>query len=134
LPSSIIRSPSSSPTRDSGPGTPDSDSSPPPPSSILLINAEDDPADTIRPRLEAAGANLDRIHLLNAVKEKDRQYVWTMDRLRHLHHALLENRDIQLVILDPVAAFCRAGGGLGESSLRDLFLPLARLTSCISQA
>jgi putative DNA primase/helicase len=34
----------------------------------LLICAEDDPADTIRPRLDAARANCRRVHLLKAAK------------------------------------------------------------------
>lgn len=29
---------------------------------VAFLNAEDDPADTLKPRLEAAGANLSRVH------------------------------------------------------------------------
>jgi hypothetical protein len=37
------------------------------PGDVLFLSAEDDPADTMRPRLEAAGANLGRVHVLNGV-------------------------------------------------------------------
>jgi hypothetical protein len=33
---------------------------------VLIVSAEDDPSDTIRPRLEAAGACLERVHLVDA--------------------------------------------------------------------
>ncbi len=35
--------------------------------SVILMSAEDDPGDTIRPRLDAAGADCSRIYLLRAV-------------------------------------------------------------------
>ena len=34
-----------------------------PKGSVLMLSAEDDVADTIRPRLEAAGADVDRVHM-----------------------------------------------------------------------
>ncbi len=34
---------------------------------VLFLSAEDDPADTLRPRLEAAGANLHRVHVVDGV-------------------------------------------------------------------
>ena len=34
-----------------------------------MLSAEDDVADTIRPRLEAAGADIDRVHVLTAVQD-----------------------------------------------------------------
>ena len=36
---------------------------------VIYITAEDSAADTIRPRLETAGANLDRVHLIEAVND-----------------------------------------------------------------
>ena len=37
------------------------------PAQVLILSAEDDPETTLRPRLEAAGADMDRIHLLESV-------------------------------------------------------------------
>lgn len=34
---------------------------------VLFFSAEDDPADTLRPRLEAVGANLRRVHFINGI-------------------------------------------------------------------
>ena len=36
---------------------------------VIYISAEDSAADTIRPRLEAAGANLSRVHLVETVTD-----------------------------------------------------------------
>ena len=38
---------------------------------VVLLSAEDDAADTIKPRLEAAEADCARIHILKAVQEVD---------------------------------------------------------------
>lgn len=43
----------------------------PDPAGVLLLNAEDDPERTIRPRLEAARADLTRVHILSAVRAVD---------------------------------------------------------------
>ena len=37
---------------------------------VFILSAEDDSADTIRPRLEACGANLGRVHIIEAVRHK----------------------------------------------------------------
>jgi len=37
------------------------------PGEVLFLTAEDDPADTLRPRLEAAGADLSKVHIVDAV-------------------------------------------------------------------
>jgi RecA-family ATPase len=39
-----------------------------PPGNAIMLSCEDDIADTIRPRLEAAGAALERVHVIEAVR------------------------------------------------------------------
>jgi hypothetical protein len=41
--------------------------------SVVILSAEDDPEDTIRPRLEAAGADLDRVYILDAIRVQGEQ-------------------------------------------------------------
>src|SRR5215472_17839600 len=36
---------------------------------VIILSAEDDPADTIRPRLETAGADLRRCHIIEAAQD-----------------------------------------------------------------
>jgi len=70
--------------------------------SVLVMSAEDDPADTIRPRLEAAGADLDRCHIIGMVREigegdQDRQRVFSMvDDLPLLPNDLEPERHLTL--------------------------------------
>ncbi|MGH8627109.1 MAG: AAA family ATPase, partial [Gammaproteobacteria bacterium] len=40
--------------------------------SVIVASAEDDAEDTIRPRLEAAGADLQRVYTLDAVRETNK--------------------------------------------------------------
>src|SRR5262249_4897208 len=47
------------------------DYEPPPPCEAILMSAEDDPEDTIVPRLLAAGADCDKVHFVEGVKVKD---------------------------------------------------------------
>ena len=67
--------------------------------SVLMFSAEDDPADTIVPRLLAVGADLDRVHL-------DASSVLTSERVEQ---ALEEDPDIALVTVDPLQAYLPAG-------------------------
>jgi putative DNA primase/helicase len=49
-------------------GQPFADGAPSEQGIVILLSAEDDPADTIRPRLDAAGADVSRVHRLRAVR------------------------------------------------------------------
>lgn len=65
------------------------------PSGVVMLNAEDDAEDTIRPRLDAAGADLDRIWIQPEVTlEVDR-----------LSNACDELGDVRLLTIDPVQAY-----------------------------
>jgi putative DNA primase/helicase len=71
---------------------------------VVIVSAEDDPSDTIRPRLEAAGANLSRIGLLTAVLDADGEsrppHLGDIDILR----SVIQEMDAGLVIIDPLMA------------------------------
>jgi RecA/RadA recombinase len=71
-----------------------------PPAGVVVLSAEDGLADTIRPRLEAAGANL---HRIVAAKPEE---LPTLDAagIEYIV-ALIERVDAQLVVIDPLMAF-----------------------------
>ena len=74
---------------------------------VLMLSAEDDVADTIRPRLEAAGAAVAHVHVLEAVRTGDgarRGFDLSRDVAR-LEEALAEVRDVRLVVIDPLTAY-----------------------------
>jgi putative DNA primase/helicase len=79
--------------------------------SVLIFSAEDDVEDTIRPRLEAAGADLSRVHVLETVTYKAadgsviRRGFSLVDDLPRLAATLQRLGDVSLVVIDPVTAY-----------------------------
>jgi predicted ATP-dependent serine protease len=72
---------------------------------VIYVTAEDGVADTIRPRLEAAGANLDRVHIIERVIDDlgPRPFNLVADLVR-LDQSLEALRKPRLVIVDPINA------------------------------
>lgn len=73
------------------------------PFDVIMISAEDDPDDTIGPRLRAAGADLDRVHLLAAGSDPELPFDLGVD-LKALEDAILSTK-AKVIILDPLASF-----------------------------
>src|SRR5262245_6309954 len=97
-------------------GRPFPDGSPGPgPANALVVNAEDGDADTTRPRLQALGADLGRVFVLDG---------GAAERLRLPSRAALLDEAVaqteaRLVVLDPVTAFLGAGvNGNSEQGVR----------------
>ncbi len=104
------------------------------PAGVVLLSLEDDPADTIRPRLEAAGANLDRILLLTAIKEDDEERMPTLFDLGALHHAI-KAANAKLVIIDPFMAYLPGSvNSFRDQDIRRILAPLAQLAAATSVA
>jgi hypothetical protein len=80
-----------------------------PPQGVLLLSAEDDLSRVLRPRLRAAGADLDRVFSFDAVKvgEESEPPVLPCD-LQALETFIID-RQISLVAIDPLMAFLAAG-------------------------
>jgi putative DNA primase/helicase len=78
-----------------------------PDGSVIILSAEDDPEDTITPRLLAAGANLDRVHILKSVKTKDKKpLVFSVqNNLDIIADKITQVPDACLLIVDPITAF-----------------------------
>jgi putative DNA primase/helicase len=99
----------------------------------LLICAEDDPADTIRPRLDAAGANCRRVHLLKAAKTlsddgNERSVAFDLSNVDLIRDALDRLPDCKLVVVDPIGSYL--GGQVDahrDNEVRSVLAPLAAL-------
>jgi hypothetical protein len=105
-------------------------------SSVLLLSAEDDIADTIRPRLDAAGADCTRIRIVQAVETfnaKRGEFTETMFSLRWdleaLDSVLAEMGDCGLIIIDPVTAYLDGADSHKNAEVRALLAPLSKLAS-----
>lgn len=110
------------------------------PSDVLLLTPEDDVADTIRPRLEEAGADLTRVHYLATSDEIDaetgrkRERLLTIPRDIALFEETILRRGVSLWIIDPITAVLDAGVKTNnDTEVRAALMPLVSLaerTNC----
>lgn len=76
------------------------------PADVLIFNAEDDPEKTIRPRLDAAGVDPEKVHVIDATKigeEDERPPILPADL--DLIGELAREREVKLIIVDPFMAY-----------------------------
>lgn len=101
--------------------------------SVILISAEDDPGDTIRPRLDAHYADVRRVHLLAMVRRIGddggrRDVLFTLSDVAALETALKRHPDCRLVVVDPIGSFL--GGRTDahrDNEVRAVLAPVAAL-------
>jgi hypothetical protein len=100
-----------------------------PPRKVILLSAEDDPADTIRPRLDAAAADPDNVLLLEGIRTHDtvrptnlRHDIEHLDRLVSQLHG-----ECRLIVIDPISAYLGDDEGHSNTKVRHLLAPLAKL-------
>ena len=97
------------------------------PAGVVMLNAEDDPADTIRPRLEAMEADLARVCVLDSIScgpDRFRDFVLGEDT-HLLRHAIDQTPDTALVVIDPVSAFVGATDSYNNAQVRAMLKPLS---------
>jgi putative DNA primase/helicase len=94
-----------------------------------MLSAEDSTKDVIRPRLEAAGADLDRVYIIEAAKDGDgRERTFDLqhdiDKLRKI---VADFGDVALVVIDPITSYM--GSKIDShrtTDVRAVLEPLAR--------
>ena len=69
---------------------------------VCLIAPEDDPADTIRPRLEDMGADMERVYLLDGVAADEGERPLMLPRDAGPLREWVLRREARLIIVDPV--------------------------------
>jgi putative DNA primase/helicase len=93
---------------------------------VVIQSAEDGLADTIRPRLEAAGADLSRIVALEIGDEAGLRPAFIPDDLDHVEAAIRKTR-ARLWIVDPLMAYL--GAEVNSYRDQDVRRALARITA-----
>lgn len=106
-----------------------------PAGSVVLLSAEDGLADTIRPRLDAAGADVQRIMAMQAVRHRvgtgeaeERMFCLAGD-LPALDRAIDDNPDTRLVVIDPITAYLGRTDSHKNADVRGLLAPLSELAA-----
>ncbi|WP_323847024.1 AAA family ATPase [Microbulbifer magnicolonia] len=99
------------------------------PGNVLIWSGEDDPADTLVPRLRAAGADLSRVFIVGDVLScgEQRAFDPAVDLLT-LERAAEEIGDISLMICDPVVSAV-AGDSHKNTEVRRALQPIVNLAS-----
>ena len=107
----------------------------PPKGSVLLLSAEDDAADTIKPRLEAAKADCQRIHIIHAIRNNsangsstERMFSLSKD-IQVLEGVLSSMKECRLLIIDPISAYIDGIDSYKNSAVRGLLAPLSAIAA-----
>jgi RecA-family ATPase len=100
--------------------------------SVIILSAEDDAADTIVPRLMAAGADRSKIHIVSAVHKEDekgrRTFNLQLD-LPKLEKKITELNDVLLVEIDPITSYLGKVDSHKNAELRSVLEPLSEMAA-----
>lgn len=95
----------------------------------VILTAEDDLADTVIPRLMAAGADRSRISVIQSVAgEHPKSFSLAAD-LHQLDGFLQEQPDTRLIVFDPLSAYLGAHDSHRESDVREVLGPVSQLAA-----
>jgi DNA polymerase len=73
---------------------------------VILLTAEDDPEDTVVPRLIAAGADLARIEIVRMIRVAGKRRMFSLvSDLEFLRRKIVEVGDVRMVQIDPISAY-----------------------------
>lgn len=100
--------------------------------SVIILSAEDDAADTIVPRLLAADADCNKVHILEAVRAEDdkgeRSFNLQLD-LPELEKKIEELGNVLLVIIDPITSYLGKVDSHKNAELRSVLEPLGKMAA-----
>jgi len=112
------------------------DNTPCPIGDVILLSAEDDLADTIRPRLDATGANPNKVYFLESIKEIDKQSGEVIKRsfslkrdVAAIEQVLEQKPQTKLIIIDPISAYLGGADSHNNADIRGLLSPLSELAN-----
>lgn len=96
---------------------------------VVIWSGEDDPADTLVPRLMAAGADLSRVYFISGINDGDGPRAFDPARDVDLLTAKLEEiGDVRLLIVDPIVSAI-SGDSHKNAEVRRGLQPLADLAA-----
>lgn len=103
--------------------------------SVIFLSAEDDPADTMRPRLDAARADVSRVYTLEAVRVTladgmlgEKTFNLETD-VAILEAILKKHPEVRLIVIDPISAYLGGVDSHSNAEVRGMLTPLATLAA-----
>jgi len=107
----------------------------------VILSAEDDAGDTIRPRLVDMGANLSRVHIIDGVAKTkdesadDRCDLTQLDRdMDLLVKGIRDLGGVTLIVIDPISAYMGKADSHNNAEVRAVLADLAQLASLTGAA
>ena len=98
---------------------------------VIMFSAEDDPDDTIVPRLLAAGADLSRVRIVEAARDASGERLFDLQQdLDALERELEAFGDVKLVTFDPISSYLGSRiDGNSNNDVRRVLEPLSRIAA-----
>ena len=100
-----------------------------PQGSVIILSAEDGEADTILPRLHAAGADCGRVHIISAVRTADdgrRSFNLQAD-LQLLEQEIKRIGDVVMVCIDPISSYLGGADSHKNAAVRGVLEPIGEM-------
>ena len=98
---------------------------------MIILSDEDSPEKTIHPRLEANGANLDKIHYLDGIGEGDSNSDCKLFNLKsnliELETMTNEIEGVSMIVIDPLSAYLDGVDSYKNTNVRSILAPLSKL-------
>ena len=112
------------------------DNTPCPVGDVILLSAEDDLADTIRPRLDATGANPNKVYFLDSIRDVDKDTGDIINRgfslkrdISAIEQVLKQKPQTKLIVIDPISAYLGGTDSHNNADVRSLLSPLSEMAS-----
>lgn len=101
----------------------------PPLGEVAILTAEDSASDTLKPRLDAAGADVSRVHHIDGIRSADdkEHFLSLGEHLRQLDEWLASHPEAKLLVIDPISAFLGNVDSHRNSEVRSILGPVADL-------
>jgi hypothetical protein len=105
--------------------------------SVIIVSGEDDPEDTLYPRLQAAGADLNKVCFFQGIGRGEspaeaaagKTRAFTLADVQVLRDMIREIGDVRLVVIDPIGAFVGNSDSHNNAEVRGLMAPIATLAA-----
>jgi len=104
---------------------------------VLLLSAEDSIADTIRPKLRAAEANLARVVVVDGKRHRGHPGISPISLETDLLDIAAELRarpDVRLLVMDPISAYLGAVDSHANADVRRVLAPIAHFAELFNVA
>lgn len=107
------------------------------PGSAIIIASEDDPEDTMIPRLIAQGADIDKVYIFKDIRDTDDQgneLVHGMNLGDPFHLEALQSmvdriEDVVVIVIDPISAYLGRVDSHNNAEVRALLTPLSEFAA-----